>query len=727
MKRDFLGFIIFSLLGFNASAQEYADPEFYLIDSLILDDLTSYDLELIDTSLIHYHNTTNDTIELGILEHIVDNCWHPKYWPKYNVYLINQIEQKLTIKQDEAVLNKELYYLAGAISNVGYFYDESGELALAMDYYHESLKLYERLGNLQGAATTFNNLGVMYSVIGDTTRALEYHFKSLEYKKKLRDKKGVSMSFNNIGTIYENAKDYYGALEFYEASLSLRIEINDLRGIAMSYDNIGDIYYREEVYSKANQYYLKSYAIWNDLGIETGIASSLNNLAKLNFKLGDYSKAKEYGLKGYEIATRLNFPVDIENSSRTLIDISEQGKDYKSAFEYAMIFIATRDKLRGEKSAEISLKKSMRYQYQKLALKDSLQHQQEKEVQQLQIKKQKSQAYALYIGIGFLFIIIFVVARSYRRKQEDNLKINEQKIKVENQKKEIELSHIALEVTHQEISDSISYAKRIQEAILPEKEHLKLILEDSFVFYQPKDVVSGDFYWLVEKDDFTLFAVADCTGHGVPGAMVSVVCHNALNRVVREFNIIEPAKILDKTREIVIETFKAKEGVVKDGMDISICSHNKKKNEVQWAGAYNPLYYIKNGSKEVEMVIPDKQPVGPFIRSKNFTNHTLHLSKGDLLYLFTDGYVDQFGLSKSIKTKAEEIINDPSASGEEKKSAQNALLKGRKFKHGQFKELLYRIKDEKMEEQGIEMKRVFLEWSESFSQIDDVCVIGVRI
>jgi len=198
------------------------------------------------------------------------------------------------------------------------------------------------------------------------------------------------------------------------------------------------------------------------------------------------------------------------------------------------------------------------------------------------------------------------------------------------------------------------------------------------------------------KGDNILFAAADCTGHGVPGALVSVVCHNALNRAVREFNLIEPAKILDKVTELVIETFEKSDANINDGMDIALCSLNSKTNELEYSGANNSLYIIRNN--ELTETKSDKQPIGKYSNIKPFTNHKQTLLKEDQIYLFTDGYADQFG-------------------GE----------KGKKFKYKQFKDLLLKNNKEPMKKQLDVLFSSFDSWKGDLEQIDDVCVIGVKI
>ena len=268
-------------------------------------------------------------------------------------------------------------------------------------------------------------------------------------------------------------------------------------------------------------------------------------------------------------------------------------------------------------------------------------------------------------------------------------------------KKALEKAKQETDEKNREITDSIVYAQRIQEAILPDIDIMQQYLQDSFILYKPKDIVAGDFYWTVKTNEAVFFAVADCTGHGVPGAMVSVVCNNALNRSVREFGLTKPAQILEKCRELVIETFSSGHHDVPDGMDIALVAMRFDQDSsegvlIEYAGANSSLYIMNNG--EISEIKGDMQPIGKYQLQSPFTNHEVLLEKGNTIYLFSDGLADQFG--------------GPS---------------GKKFKYKAFQDLLVANSANTMELQKRNIDFAFESWRGDLEQVDDVCVIGVRI
>ncbi|HEY0031455.1 MAG TPA: SpoIIE family protein phosphatase [Bacteroidia bacterium] len=292
------------------------------------------------------------------------------------------------------------------------------------------------------------------------------------------------------------------------------------------------------------------------------------------------------------------------------------------------------------------------------------------------------------VGHIILFLLFIITSIFFIFFKNDNLDFQKRML----HQKEI------IEEKNKDITASITYAKRLQEAILPSKNMIDSHLPDSFILYKPKDIVAGDFYWMEYSTDeeTVLFAAADCTGHGVPGAMVSVVCSNALNRAVKEFGIILPGMILDKVRELVEETFEKSESDVKDGMDISILSLNRRTNELKWAGANNPLLLMRG--KQLNEYKPNKQPIGKVDNPVPFTTHTIQLQREDIIYTFTDGFSDQFGGPK-----------------------------GKKFKYSQLKELLTSIHQLPMKQQSLRIDQELVSWKGNLEQVDDILLVGIKI
>lgn len=299
--------------------------------------------------------------------------------------------------------------------------------------------------------------------------------------------------------------------------------------------------------------------------------------------------------------------------------------------------------------------------------------------------------------LSYLFIFIIagsaglIIAKTSFKGFQAKKELEKKTVEIEKQKE-------TLAIKNEEITASISYAKRIQEAIMPGMGAIQKAIGNGFVIYLPKDIVAGDFYWMERLGDTVFFAAADCTGHGVPGAMVSVVCSNALSKSLLEEKIEDPGKLLDRTREHVINRLGKSGEVVSDGMDISLCALNVKTKSLKWAGANNPIWILKSGSNEIIETKADKQPIGTYSHAKPFTSHAIELATGDCIYIFTDGYQDQFGGPK-----------------------------GKKFKARNLKNLILSSRDRSMEDQKKVLTDSFRQWQGGQDQVDDVCVIGLSV
>jgi len=316
-------------------------------------------------------------------------------------------------------------------------------------------------------------------------------------------------------------------------------------------------------------------------------------------------------------------------------------------------------------------------------------------------------AYLVYIFLAIILILISIRISTYRvqqkNKQLEEL-IAERTNEIAQQNEILEKQKDEIESKKEDILDSIKYAKRIQDTILPTSERLNQLIGEHFVFFQPKDIVSGDFYWARKINGKAIVSAIDCTGHGVPGALVSFVGNNALLRVTNEFGLSKPSDILDKLKELVTKAFKHQgDSKVKDGMDMALIAYDKENALVEYAGAHNSLYLIRN--EALNEYKADKQPIGYFEKYKPFTNHEIKAQKGDCIYLFSDGFVDQFG----------------GLNPESRNSG------GKKYKSKNFKELLLKIHKKPMQQQKETLMEEFFKWKGDLEQLDDVCVIGMRI
>jgi len=579
-------------------------------------------------------------------------------------------------------IKKEIGDISGmgsSLNNIGLIYKEQGNIAKAIEYYTKALKIKEKVGDKNNEANILANIGQIHLIQGDYKKGLLFYKKSLRIKKEINGN-GIGTIINNIGGMYSALKDYEKAADYYNQSLVIHKKNEDLNGVSVILSNISELYLIEEKYDLALDFCEQSLKIKRQIKSELGIGLCLENMAAIYQEKNDFKKAIEYAKKSLKIATKIGAVSDIMVSNKILYECYRETGNLTLALDNYTAYIAARDSLNNQKNQKEVVRQEMQYAFDKEEVVRKKEDEKELAISKAQKKQQKLITYAIAIGLSLVILFsLFIVNRLRITKKQKQI-IEEQKLLVDEK--------------NQEITDSIAYAKRIQTAILPPIKIVKEYLKQSFILYQPKDIVAGDFYWMEIIGEKVLFAAADCTGHGVPGAMVSVVCNNALNRSVREYGLISPGEILDKTRQIVIEEFEKSEEEVKDGMDIALCSIEGDK--LQYAGAHNPLWIIRKG--EIIEIKANKQPIGQFDDMLPYTTHNFDLQTGDSIYIFSDGFADQFG-------------------GE----------KGKKFKSKPFKELLLSIQDKSMDEQKEFINSSFGVWKGELEQVDDICIIGVRI
>ncbi|HXB12945.1 MAG TPA: tetratricopeptide repeat protein [Bacteroidia bacterium] len=607
------------------------------------------------------------------------------------------------------------------LSNVGLIYFELGNYPLALENEFKALGINKQIGSKENMVNNLGNIGLVYEEQGNNKQALEYYQQALAMEEEIGDKKGISADYCNMGNIHTNELNYSRALECYLKSLDISTEIGDKYGMAIANANIGGNYAAQGNYPSALEYYSKGIAMNHQIGNVRSTAIDMVNIGIIYTKLKKFKPAVAFLDSGLMIAEKITNKEIIKSAYEALATFDSAGGNYKQALEDYKKYIVYRDSLVNDANTKKTVQAEMNYEFEQKQTKEKAEQDKKDAIAEQDRNKQKIIRNSFIAGFALMLALAFFIFRGYRQKQKANIIITQQKEEVENQKTLVEQQKGIVEEKNRDILDSIIYAKRLQDAILPPTSLIKQFLPESFVTYKPKDIVAGDFYWLERvtslnlsqgrdferskpdmpsplgegKEEVILIAAADCTGHGVPGALVSVVCSNALNRTVKEFKIIEPGKILDKVRELVLETFE-KSGEIQDGMDISLCCINTNTYDIQWSGAYNSLWYVQNN--EIKELPADKQPIGANDKPAPFNTHYLKLQKGDTLYLFTDGYADQFG-------------------GE----------KGKKFKYKQLQQLIMDNSQLTMEEQKKTLENKFEEWKGELEQIDDVLIIGIRV
>jgi serine phosphatase RsbU (regulator of sigma subunit) len=567
---------------------------------------------------------------------------------------------------------------------------------------------------------------------GNLTKSSEYYFKALEKFKEIKLIPMVAISYGDIATISYYNENYKQATEYWEKSIELDETIGKKNRMANNLSNLGIAYIEDGNLAKAETSLMKALSISNEIKDDAIKASTHVNLTKLEYSKKNYRKAIEYNNLAAAYYESVKKYSTLSNVYSNGAELARTGKEYKIALQYIDKAFETVNKTENKttlhtlylnKASILYDLKDYKQAYDNLAnyidRKDSLENiENQKSINELekryqlnerkkenvllnqQVKTQEIYNSRMRITIGLISLIVVILAITaflvIKQNRAKNL-INAQLFEKNNI---INLQKNIVEDQHRDITDSIKYAKRIQEAILPPLNLWNKILPNSFILHLPKDVLSGDFYWIEETADYTYVAAADCTGHGVPGALISIVNFNLLNKAVLEKNLVTPSEILDAVNLWLTESLHQTygESAVRDGMDITLIAIHKHSNEVLFAGANNSIYKV-SGS-ELKQIKGDKFPVGAFIEDKiqKFTMQRFTVEKGDSIFLFSDGFADQFGGPK-----------------------------GKKYKYLPFQQKLTSITDATISQQSQIMRKEFMDWKGNHEQVDDVLLIGIKI
>jgi len=691
-------FLLLSLAG--TSSAQYEDKSFYLLDSLDLSGVEASDVALLDSMLPLYHSAKDDTARFNVLGYIVEECWADEVWPRYNRMMLDDLSVIVSAggfaNQQEEYKVKAQY--SQALNNEGFKLGNDGAIEQAIRYFLLSLSVDEEIGDSSGMASAINNIGFIYYQQGNYGQAFEFFDRAADLHAAMGSEAGLASALNNIGLVQEKRKDAKAALKSFSEAEKLYRKLQDKRGLATSLNNIGSIYRSQGEVDRAMEYFEEAYIMRELSADDEGMCYSLNSMAKVELEQGFVEDAKEKAERSFALAKQIGFPELISNSALLMSQVlqaeakldglsdSQELVIWKQIFEVEQLYTEMRDSIRNVATEKATIEQSMKYQYDKEAL--VLKQEAEKDRLIVDNKNANQKVIIWAVGAGLVLALIggFVIMSRLRVTRK--------------QKQIIELQKAEVDEKQGEIMASINYAKRIQQALFQTEAYVSKHLPEHFILLKPKDVVSGDFYWSIQKNDCLYLAVVDCTGHGVPGAFMSMLGIAFLNEVTSVDKALTPGEILQELRTKVINELgqTGETGENRDGMDASLPRYNLKTKEMIWAGANSPLWRVGKSAHDAFTVYKaNRQPIGFHSAMELFVDHEVVVAPGDTFYLFTDGYVDQFG-------------------GPD----------GKKLKSAGLKKILHEIYPMDMEEQRNELNSRFINWQNELEQIDDVCIMGIR-
>ncbi|MFH1321835.1 MAG: tetratricopeptide repeat protein [Bacteroidota bacterium] len=594
-----------------------------------------------------------------------------------------------------------------AYNNTGIMYDIAGNPGKSVEYYLKALSIYEGVKRPDLMMGTLLNIGIIYTDQKNYDEALKYYLKGVRLGEKAGNKTELVNAYSNAGIAYDKMEMYDSALVYYDKALVLSKEIGYKKGIAIAYNNIAINSEGRKDFDKAIDYYLLALPLKKELGNKSGIAITQVGLGAAYAAKGDPETAIDYFKKGLENARETGYMNYIKQAYDGLSQSYGTTGSYKDAYEFQNLFIGLNDSLLNEENTKIINELNTKYETEKKDKQLAIMTK-DKELQDLELKRKRTIQYATTAALVLMLLLVFLIFRGYRQKKKANEVLNIKNAEIAKQRDEISEQK-------KELTDSINYAKNIQQAILPHVDDIRQALPEHFILFMPKDIVSGDFYWFAQRQNTAFIAACDCTGHGVPGAFVSMIGNNLLNQIILEKEISDPGEVLSELNKGVKKVFtKHGEQEAQDGMDMTLCVFDLKSDKMRFAAANNPVFIVRKGISASGMVANgiaqpfrddmaiiggDRTSIGGSTEmSYVFESHCIDLNKGDMIYIFSDGYQDQFGGDK-----------------------------GKKFMVKKMKELLISFQGMPLAEQREVLQGTIAEWRGKTEQVDDILVIGIGV
>jgi len=625
------------------------------------------------------------------------------------------IEEFLSYSRERENLNIEL-----GMTIKGYLHNQLGDPKTALDCFFYVLKIGEDSSDSTLISQVYNDIAMVYMELREYEKALYYNENSLQISRSQNDLKTISLTLNNYGLVFLYLEDYEKANEVFNEALVLKEkfleEETDLDekyyleiDIAMLESNLGLVYQNRKQFQKAIDITNKAVFIYDKLGLDFYLIQSYTTLAELYLLINEVSLAKKYAELSLELLGDEQFIELKANSFGVLSMVYEKLNKNEIALTYKESEQVLNDSLYSLVNKEALAEAEIKYEYDKKAFSDSLVNIQKQrvfeaslEVKNAELKSQNR------ITNGIIFILFLIVVFSiilwlrFQKNQQEKELIKEQKNVMDEAYTELEENKIEIEKKNKEIIDSIYYARYIQRALYPDEDHMQAFFEDYVVFNLPKDIVGGDFHWFKSFGDKAIVIAADCTGHGVPGGFITVLGNLFIESSTGDHPKYPDEILSDINNELVTVLKQHEKDAIQDGMDLGICLIDKKTRKITFSGSRNGVYVV-NKKGDLMEIKGDYTPVGGFyskkekINNRKYETHEIKLKKDEWVFMYSDGYYDQFG-------------------GDRNKSMGSTRFKN---------VLVHAVKNDKL--QTSDFKNHFFSWMGDNDQLDDVLLMGFTL
>lgn len=596
---------------------------------------------------------------------------------------------------------------ANAHNHIGAIFWIQGDYVDALESHLEALHIREKMQDYPGQGSSLVNIGLVYQSQGNYAESISYYERCLKMGERSGDRHSVGAALANLGEVYKLQGKYETSLEHFGRALPIFQEMQDQGALSEILSGMAKVYLLENSPQEALGYATQSYQVAQQVNNRVIMSEALNIMARVYQKQRNYAEAVSHAEEALAMGRRIGSKERIKDAAHTLSEVCYQKGDHRQAYLYLALLNSVKDSLfSGDKTRAINNLERQR-ERQKVEL--------ERQKQDLALRAQRVTNYALIAGLGLVFAVAFFFFREQRRTKQANSQLIEKNDEITRKSTdllrandEITRKNALIEKKNADITASINYARRIQQAMLPDIKVIRFLLPDLFIFFKPRDIVSGDFYWFNEKQGKLFLAAVDCTGHGVPGAFMSMIGDSLLTQIVNDKEIFSPDEILREIHIGIRAALRQEDTRSRDGMDLALVVIDCDSRTMQFAGAMNSLFMVQHdaeGNPQPVLVRGDRKPIGGDQHEEDqlYTLHHIPLDPPSApyptaYYLYSDGYQDQTGGKFSTK-----------------------------FMSRNFRELLVSIHEMPAEEQRDALEYHFEQWKGTHPQVDDVLVIGFKV